>query len=370
MKQIHYNGKMYHFDGKYFFDEFFIILSGEELNNVSRAYFNTIQYETLNSEDLFKTIKQMKSCGLYYETKKAIEFAIDKKSNDTQLLYGILPIYTSCCREAHQPKDAIIFAEKFLPICGGSSATYTSLAAAYCDIGDYENAKKCARRAYAKQGGGQGYNTEVSLVFKRIAKETGEELYEEETKRDGIFKNLDRDKKVSPVKEMQIIEADESAFLPFSKKVDSVQMKESFKINDFIKIKNKTMSEDEIGVKNNLLLEDFDVLQYVANSINPYTGESIKGIDESLKKRLEKTARRMQELNNLILAKDECGKKIRIQENNTEEPIMVGQKWTQSEESNLIEEFKRGLSITQIAKMHNRNSGGIRARLQKLGLIE
>ena len=48
----------------------------------------------------------------------------------------------------------------------------TSLAAAYCDVGNYELAKKCANKAYAIQGGGKNYQTELSLVFQRIKKET------------------------------------------------------------------------------------------------------------------------------------------------------------------------------------------------------
>lgn len=53
----------------------------------------------------------------------------------------------------------------------------TSLAAAYCDIGHYSLAMTCAKRAYAIQGGGKNYSTELSLVFMRIARETGEKFY-------------------------------------------------------------------------------------------------------------------------------------------------------------------------------------------------
>ena len=49
---------------------------------------------------------------------------------------------------------------------------------------------------------------------------------------------------------------------------------------------------------------------------------------------------------------------------------MIGKPWTKEEESKLIEEFNQGLKISDIAKLHNRNNGGIRARLKRLGLIE
>ena len=172
--QIVCDDNIYYFSGNNFFDEFFIALEGDELRKVAHEYFNSIPYQTLNSQEFLAFVKQVKNCGLIYKAKKVIEFAIVHKGNDVQLLHSLLPIYTSCCRILNQPETAIECAEHLLPICGGSCATYTSLAAAYCDIQDYKNAKKYAGIAYAKQGGGKGYQTEISLVFKRLKKETGE----------------------------------------------------------------------------------------------------------------------------------------------------------------------------------------------------
>lgn len=50
---------------------------------------------------------------------------------------------------------------------------------------------------------------------------------------------------------------------------------------------------------------------------------------------------------------------------------MSGQLWSKDEEDKLIFEYvEQKLSIIEIAKLHNRNNGGISARLKKLGLIE
>lgn len=50
---------------------------------------------------------------------------------------------------------------------------------------------------------------------------------------------------------------------------------------------------------------------------------------------------------------------------------MRGQLWSKDEEDKLIFEYvEQKLSIIEIAKLHNRNNGGISARLKKLGLIE
>ena len=48
----------------------------------------------------------------------------------------------------------------------------------------------------------------------------------------------------------------------------------------------------------------------------------------------------------------------------------IGVKWTPEEEKQLLEEYSNGMKISEMAKIHSRNTGGIRARLKKLGAIE
>lgn len=48
----------------------------------------------------------------------------------------------------------------------------------------------------------------------------------------------------------------------------------------------------------------------------------------------------------------------------------VGRGWTEEEENRLRDEFERGVDIAEIARRHERNPGGIRARLKRLELIE
>ncbi|MCM1130398.1 MAG: UvrD-helicase domain-containing protein [Roseburia sp.] len=48
----------------------------------------------------------------------------------------------------------------------------------------------------------------------------------------------------------------------------------------------------------------------------------------------------------------------------------IGKKWNAEEEKQLLEEYSQGMKFSEIAKLHSRNSGGIRARLKKLGVIE
>jgi hypothetical protein len=47
-----------------------------------------------------------------------------------------------------------------------------------------------------------------------------------------------------------------------------------------------------------------------------------------------------------------------------------GQPWSVEEEKQLICEFNKGMELGNIAKIHKRKEGGIRSRLQKLGILE
>lgn len=47
-----------------------------------------------------------------------------------------------------------------------------------------------------------------------------------------------------------------------------------------------------------------------------------------------------------------------------------GKAWTNEEEQRMIELFKNGVSIYEIAKVHQRSKGSIELRLIKLGLLE
>ena len=51
-------------------------------------------------------------------------------------------------------------------------------------------------------------------------------------------------------------------------------------------------------------------------------------------------------------------------------PDGAGASWTEEEDRQLEKEYHAGMSIPEMAKMHDRTKGGIRSRLRKQGLIE
>jgi tetratricopeptide (TPR) repeat protein len=93
---------------------------------------------------------------------------------DEELLQYILPRITSCYRQTKTPHKAVElfklakskYGEGFI-----TSALLTSVAAAYCDLKEYENAMRCCRWAYKRYGGEPDLN--LSNVLARIKKESG-----------------------------------------------------------------------------------------------------------------------------------------------------------------------------------------------------
>ena len=68
----------------------------------------------------------------------------------------------------------------------------------------------------------------------------------------------------------------------------------------------------------------------------------------------------------------ELEKKVKIKEKlqHDENFPSAWERWTEQEDLQLIKEFKQGLSIKEIADIHQRKIGGIRSRLKKHGLID
>ena len=51
-------------------------------------------------------------------------------------------------------------------------------------------------------------------------------------------------------------------------------------------------------------------------------------------------------------------------------PDGAGAAWTEDEDKRLFEEYNSGMKISEMAKVHDRTNGAIRARLRKNGLID
>ena len=146
--------------------------------NVALALTEQILNDTsingYSNEQLEKFVMGFKDQGL---TGKALEIAAIlydryESANDTSKLRWLMPVETSILRMSRTPQKAIEFYNAQIAKFGNtvnSPQLLTSVAAAYCDVGDYDNAKRLCDRAYG--WGGASY--ELSMVYGRIKKETG-----------------------------------------------------------------------------------------------------------------------------------------------------------------------------------------------------
>lgn len=79
---------------------------------------------------------------------------------------------TSCYRAGNEPEKAVDLCKKAKLKYGNSILSpelLTSVAAAYLDLNEFENGKKCCDRAYAKSNGKA--SDELKNVYKRLHSE-------------------------------------------------------------------------------------------------------------------------------------------------------------------------------------------------------
>lgn len=175
MQKIEYDGEIYYYMKGRFVDSSYIEVEETTKNKLAELFFLKVDYKSLEKDELIAFVKEVKEAEQFNLAKDICLYCLETYKEDVCLIKNILPIITSCYRMCGQPEKAISVSKEFaLSFKYESVAFLTSLVAAYCDIKDYENAKRYAKKAYARQGGGTGEKTELSLVFMRIKKEAGE----------------------------------------------------------------------------------------------------------------------------------------------------------------------------------------------------
>ena len=139
--------------------------------DLNREYAKQLDPSDLSLEECIEhgdRFKKSSSIGL---ALKFYEAAVEKADRNTMAY--ILPRMTSCYRQNGMPQKAIDILTYASDTFGRDMVTpvlLTSVAGAYCDLGDYARAQKCCDRAYAQSDGES--SCELSLVYKRIEKAT------------------------------------------------------------------------------------------------------------------------------------------------------------------------------------------------------
>ncbi|MBQ6638040.1 MAG: UvrD-helicase domain-containing protein [Lachnospiraceae bacterium] len=140
----------------------------DEMYRLNAIRMKKIDFAETDVETLINLAQEMKDSDDLIFSKKLFEEILER-SGDRLVVQSILPRYTSILRKEGRPREAIEVAEKYFSLYGKSVSSptlYTSLAGAYCDIGDPTEARKKANIAMAMCGGNAG--VELQSVYKRI----------------------------------------------------------------------------------------------------------------------------------------------------------------------------------------------------------
>ena len=140
----------------------------DEMYRLNAMRMKKIDFAETDVETLINLAQEMKDSDDLIFSKKLFEEILER-SGDRLVVQSILPRYTSILRKEGRPREAIEVAEKYFSLYGKSVSSptlYTSLAGAYCDIGDPTEARKKANIAMAMCGGNAG--VELQSVYKRI----------------------------------------------------------------------------------------------------------------------------------------------------------------------------------------------------------
>ena len=175
MAELIYNGKKYTRNNSKWVDSDSMVVHETLQIELNKLYLETIDFSSYSINDLIKEGDKFKASFTYDRAIVFYEKAVELCDEET--LKRILPRITSCYRHEKRPKKAIElfsyakgkYGEDFI-----TPILLTSVAAAYCDLQEYENALRCCRWAYKRFGG--DFDPNLSNVFARIKKESGLEV--------------------------------------------------------------------------------------------------------------------------------------------------------------------------------------------------
>ena len=172
MEKIELDGEVYYFVNNSFVDSSFCRVPDEIQKKLSQIHFKQFDYRSYKKDELISFLKALKESEQHIKAKEVAEFALNAYKDDEGVIKLVLPIITSVYRHLHQSSLAISVAQKYTDLykCD-SSALWTSIAAAYCDVGEFKQALTFLKLAIKKQRGTRMPSFEQKEVLKRIAKE-------------------------------------------------------------------------------------------------------------------------------------------------------------------------------------------------------
>ena len=171
MDTLEYNGEVYTRRNAKWVDGRNLVVYENLQKSLNHLYLEKLDYSMYTVNELVAEGDKFKESTSYTSAIKFYEKALQDCDEVTHKY--ILPRITSCYRKNNMPRKVIdLFAETKRKY-GTDFITpvlLTSVAAAYCDLQEYENALRCCKWAYKTFG---EFSPSLSNVWARIKKESG-----------------------------------------------------------------------------------------------------------------------------------------------------------------------------------------------------
>lgn len=152
-------------------DEHYMIVPLCVQSALDRQYADSLDLTNYDTSELLKLADNFKKNQSYHLAIKYY-YEVIQRVNIDECSY-IYPRLSSCYRKVGRAREAVklmTFLKNKFGLQSISAVLLTSVVAAYCDLLEYDNALKCANRAYVLMG--KRTSPELSLVYKRINSKT------------------------------------------------------------------------------------------------------------------------------------------------------------------------------------------------------
>lgn len=167
MTEYYVDGEKYYYNKGQWLSSNFTLAPLSVVSKLNKLVIEKMDFESKSVKELHEIIDKARLSENYQLAAQALESAIRKVTvNEIRFL---LPKLTSNYRKLGRSQTAIDLGKSYIDKYKSavwSSALFTSIAAAYCDIDDFENARINAKKARSMSGPVMG--KELELVYERI----------------------------------------------------------------------------------------------------------------------------------------------------------------------------------------------------------
>ena len=170
MEKFKYKGKEYiRYKGQWMGTDY-VIVHDTLQRELNKHFSSTIDLDTLTIGQLLVEGDHFKESGSISIALEYYQKALAKCGKRDRYRAEIYPRITSCWRSQGFPEKAVDLFERLVKeksfVLGWNPALFTSVGAAYCDLGNWEMGKKLANRANARCKGKA--SDELISLYRRI----------------------------------------------------------------------------------------------------------------------------------------------------------------------------------------------------------